>query len=284
MEHNIATVINYCSNDYRWIKPCIEHVLPFSKQVVIPVCDHYFNGEEEDRELLDKSYKENPEAVFIEFEYNPEAYKDFNIQRYNDPFQPNRYLMNIDSKEIWFWHQMQRLTGFKSVDDDIEYVLFLDTDEIIDYDRFINWLNNFPYHDYNAIRFETYWYFRDLKFRALQTEDWNGITLVKKSELSDEAFFLHDSERLNFINFVNGNKYIKMMGLDGKPMIHHYSWVRTKEEMLKKVRTWGHARDKDWTPDVNREFSREFIPGQHKDFVHGYDFITVEPFIKTENK
>lgn len=280
MEHNIATVISYCSNDYRWIKPCINHVLPFSKQVVIPVCDHFFNGEEEDRELLDRSYKENLNGEFVEFEYDPESYRGMGLQRLNDPFTPVKYMVDIDSKEIWFWHQMQRLTGFKSVNDDIDYVLFLDADEIVDASRFTQWLNNFPYKDFNAIRFETYWYFREAKFRALQTEDWNAITLVKKDKLSDEAFFMHDSERLNFVNFVPGNKQIHMVGVDGKPMIHHYSWVRTHQEMLKKVRTWGHARDKDWAPDVNREFAREFVPGRDTDFVHQYNFIQVEPFIK----
>lgn len=280
MEYNIATVISYCTNDYKFLKPCIDHVLSFSKQIVVPVCDHYFNGEEEDRELLERSYKENTNAEFIEFEYNPEAYRGLGMQRLNDPFTPVKYMIDIDPAEKWFWHQIQRLTGFNSVNNDIDYVLFLDVDEIVETEKFIEWLNKFPYKDYSSIRFETYWYFRETKFRAVQTEDWNAITLVKKDKLLDEAFFKHDSERLNFTNFVDGNKQIHMVGVDGKPMIHHYSWVRTKEEMLKKVRTWGHERDKDWKPDVNKEFAREFAPGRDKDFVHQYDFIEVKPYVE----
>lgn len=283
MDHKIATIINYCSNDYKWLKPCIEHVKDFSSQIIVPYCDHYFNGEPEDFNLLDKSYNENcKDATFIEFEYNPDVYKDLGLKRLNDPFQSNKYYINIDVTESWFWHQVQRLTGFKCVHDDIEYVLFLDTDEIIDTIRYINWLNAFPYKDYNCIRFETYWYFRLTKFRAIQTEDWNAISLVKKNCVSDDIFFMHDSERLNFINFISDPKMIRTVGLDGMPMIHHYSWVRTHEEMLKKVRTWGHNRDKDWSIVVNKEFERNFNPSTDKDFVHGYDFVEVEPYVEVQ--
>jgi hypothetical protein len=51
--------------------------------------------------------------------------------------------------------------------------------------------------------------------------------------------------------------------------MHHYSWVRTKEEMLRKVKAWGHTNDKDWNTLIEEEFSREF---NGKDFVHGYNF------------
>jgi len=280
MEHNIATVISYCTNDYRWIKPCIDHVLYFSKQVVVPVSDHFFNGEKENEELIEKSIEENPSATFIPFEFKPEEYKNMNLQRLNDPFTPVKYMVDIDSNEIWFWNQMARLIGFNSLSEDIEYVLFLDTDEITDTDRFMKWLNEFPYRDYNSIRFESFWYFREIRFRAIQTEDWNGITLVKKDKLSEAAFFKHNSERLNFINFVEGNRKVHTMGLDNQPMFHHYSWVRTKEEMLKKINSWSHHKDRDWVSLVEEEFKREFVPGRDKDFVHGYDFIEVIPYIK----
>jgi len=57
-------------------------------------------------------------------------------------------------------------------------------------------------------------------------------------------------------------------------MIHHYSWVRTKEEMLKKVSNWGHARDKgDWKELVEMEYSRPF---NGQDFLHNYQYIIVD--------
>ena len=57
--------------------------------------------------------------------------------------------------------------------------------------------------------------------------------------------------------------------------MHHYSWVRTQQEMLAKVGGWGHKHDKDWATLINEEFSREF---NGTDFVHGYTYVNVENY------
>jgi hypothetical protein len=57
-------------------------------------------------------------------------------------------------------------------------------------------------------------------------------------------------------------------------MFHHYSWVRTRDEMMKKVQSWGHKNDRDWVALVNEEFSAPF---KGSDFVHGYKYKTVSP-------
>ena len=56
-------------------------------------------------------------------------------------------------------------------------------------------------------------------------------------------------------------------------MFHHYSWVRTEEEMMKKVGSWGHKHDRDWPDLVRKEFSNPF---QGTDFIHGYQYQTVD--------
>ena len=55
-------------------------------------------------------------------------------------------------------------------------------------------------------------------------------------------------------------------------MIHHYSWVRTKDEMLKKINSWGHKGDRNWIELVESEFSQDF---KGVDFIHGYRYQTV---------
>jgi hypothetical protein len=279
-EHNIATVINYCTLDSKWLRPCVEHVKDFSKQIIVTALDHLYNGILEDQECIEKSKKENPEAEFVEFEWNPSLYEGAGLQRLNDPFAPIKYMIDIKGNEAWFWDQMSRLMGFNQVRDDIEYVLFIDTDEITDPIRFTEWLNTFPYRDYSSIRFDSYFYFLQTKYQSLITEEWNGITLLKKSELQQDVFFKHDSCRLNFVNFMPGNKATKTEGLDGRPMFHHYSWVRNKEEMLKKVVSWAHHKDRDWTSQVLKEFERQFNPMTDKCFVHGYDYITIKPYME----
>ena len=38
-------------------------------------------------------------------------------------------------------------------------------------------------------------------------------------------------------------------------MVHHYSWVRTKEECLQKARTWAHRMDEDWPALIENTFN-----------------------------
>ena len=57
--YKIATIINYCTTDYKFIGHCINEAKSFSDQVIVPVCDHFYDGTPEDRELLEKTYKEN---------------------------------------------------------------------------------------------------------------------------------------------------------------------------------------------------------------------------------
>ena len=61
----IATIINYCTSDYRFIKTCIDAVLSFSKQVIVPIADHTFDGQPENNELVNKSMKESGLLPFI---------------------------------------------------------------------------------------------------------------------------------------------------------------------------------------------------------------------------
>ena len=62
----IATVINYCTTDYRFLKFCIDEAKKFSHQIVIPVCSHFFNGESENRALLNLSYQEHLDVLAMQ--------------------------------------------------------------------------------------------------------------------------------------------------------------------------------------------------------------------------
>jgi len=49
---------------------CIAEARTFAKQIVIPVCDHFFDGTPENRALLEQTYSEHPDCIFIEFAYS----------------------------------------------------------------------------------------------------------------------------------------------------------------------------------------------------------------------
>jgi hypothetical protein len=249
----IAAIINFCSNDYPFLRSCIEAAKPFSSQVLIPVCDHFFDGVKEDREMLNRIYAEHLDVQFVEF-----------------PFDDKKSLYGSHSSV--HWHNLARMIGRFFLKEEIKYVFFLDCDEIVNSMHFEQWIKTFPYQEYNALSIANYWYFRECH---LQAKSWENTPLLVRKETLDGATLMNGLERKGIYQLVQGNKASKVTGLDDNPMIHHYSWVRTKEQLLRKVVSWSHCRDRDWTPLVEEEFSRPF---NGTDFVHGYEFVEVAPF------
>lgn len=255
-KYPIAVVVNFCTNESRFIKCCLEQALLFSPQVIVAVCDHFFDGKPESRPLLEAIYQAFPECQFIEYPFVPEQI-------------PKKVFKSVEPSH--FWHSLSRLIGYRFLDDNIESVLFLDADEIPDGSRFSEWLDCSDYTLNSALKMANYWYFREPCFRAEKWED--SIVLVQKKSLTPHLL-LRQEEREAIYDSLPGPKRRNVVGVDGLPMFHHYSWVRTEEEMLRKVKSWGHKKDRDWESLVKKEFSRAF---QGVDFVHGYRFQTVIP-------
>lgn len=236
----IATIINYCTNDYRFINKCIEQAKKFSNQIIIPISSHYFNGELENKELLTKTYQENPSITFVEYEWTTG--------------QTSRY-----------WHNMSRIVGTSVLDADIEWVLFLDADEIVDTDLMSIMLSGDMMDNYDSLELACYWYFREPTNQSTRLEQQS--ILVRKNLISIIPNSDWEREQLRV------GRYSGNIMVENRPIIHHYSWVRTKDEMLKKVKTWGHNKDKDWSSLVEQEFTHQF---NGTDFIHGYQYKRVE--------
>ena len=240
---NIATLINYCTNDYRFIKKVIDNVKPFSSQIIVPVCDHFFDGVDENRELLEKTYKENPNVQFIEYEWTPEYFTQY-------------------------WSNMSRLLSVNQLNKNIDWVLLLDSDEIVDTELFINFLSTNKF-DRMSYKLANYFYFREPIYQATKLED--SIVLCKKELMNTDVFDIHH-EREQYHDILNIPK-LRNVTHNGIPMIHHYSWVRSKEQMLRKVQSWWHKNDRNWSDLIEKEFSHPF---NGVDFIHGYQYNTVE--------
>lgn len=255
-KHPIATIVNFCSNESRFIRATLEEALLFSIQVIVPICDHFFDGSPENRALLEEIYAAFPECLFIEYPYLPKKI-------------PKKLLQKVDMAH--FWHSLSRLIGFSFLDEGVESVLFLDADEVPDGKKFAQWLDCSDYGLHTALKLSNYWYFRDPSNQALKYED--SIVLAQRKALEAEII-LHQDERDAIYNLLPGPKRRHVAGSDGKPMFHHFSWVRTKDEMLRKVRAWGHKKDRDWEALVVEEFSAPF---RGTDFVHGYDYKNIKP-------
>jgi hypothetical protein len=256
LKQSLATIVNFCSNEHRFIGHCLEQALSFSKQVIVPVCDHFFDGTPENRGLLEQVYRAYPECIFIEYPFIPSDI-------------PKRIFKSVDPAH--FWHSCSRLVGLSYLDETIDAVLFLDADEVPEGAKFAEWLEASDYHQHSVLKLSNYWYFREPTYQAETWED--SIVLVQVRALSPDLL-LRQEERDAIYDLLPGPKRRHVCASDGRPMFHHYSWVRTKDEMLKKVHSWGHKGDRNWEALVEQEFAGPF---KGIDFVHGYKYRQVPP-------
>lgn len=260
-QHHVATIISYCTNDFRFLDMCIEQARYFSSQIIIVVSDCFVTGEPQDTELLKSSYERHPDCLFVEFAYD--AHRSYG---FHCPYQPG--------DEDWghYWHGTGRYIGYHVLEDAIQSVLFLDVDEVCDGKGFLAWLNTFEYQDFDAIRFACYYYFREARHRALA---WLPSALLMKREAIAPESLLDAWERQGILEVTAGKKMKQAVGLDGIPLIHHYSWVKTREEMLFKSSVWGHRHERDWAGLIEKEFSEPF---RGVDCFYGLQYEEVEPW------
>ena len=253
---SITTIINYCTIDYAFIHKCIEKAMNISDEVIVVYGDNFYDGTPEQKELIEKTILTNAHtgARFISLHVDP-SYK---VAQH-------------------FWPNAMRLFGWKAQRKKSEWILFLDADELIDDIEFLSWFEKTD-PSIDAYLLAQYWYFREPIYRATAYED---NTLLMRNSLINakfimEGFTLPDGKNIKERHGLWLNAPTKehmQKNINGTPMVHHYSWVRTHEQMLKKVKAWSHRADRDWVSLVNEEFSRPF---NGTDFVHGYSFETVD--------
>lgn len=258
---SISVIISYCTNDYRFLSKAVDSVSCFANKIIIPVSDHFFNGEKENRSLLEFSYREHPDCHFVEFSFDEDH-----------PYGLYAPVEKGDPDWIHFWHSTSRYIGYHFVPKETDYVLFIDVDEIFDEIRFTQWLSIFPYQQYSALKFSSYFYFRSAAYRAHSMHS-NGPLMVKKDLIKPEALLDVCERKGIFVDFP-GLKIDHVCGLDDKPLCHHYSWVKPSQELFRKVVSWGHHQDKNWKSLLEEEFRAPF---RGKDSLFGLTYETVEP-------
>lgn len=238
-------MINYCSNEKRFINRVIDECKAFSDDIIVVRADCFLDGTpDDDRDL---SFCGDGFKV-IDVEYNKQL------------ILPSRW-----------WHNHFRNVGWENVKND--YVMFLDADEIPNGKDVMEFLELVKFSRFNAISFDAHWYFRGAENQATVTEE--TVAMFRTSYLNQEMFY-NDHERWGM--FISGPMTRRMVSpITYSPMFHHMSWVRTRDEMLRKVSVWGHNADnKDWTQLVKDEFEHEF---NGTDFVHGYEYRKVAPIL-----
>ena len=256
---NVISVISFCSNDFRFIHACLENAQSFSTQVIVVVCDHFFDGREENYALLEHVYKTFTYPLFIEYAFDEQSYRRFT------PYYAEHPHWRHERANTHRW------IAYHFLPEHCEAVLFLDSDEIVDGKCFSQWLELQDVKDYSAWSLAAYWYFREARYRATRSDD---ISLLVRKEALTPDHLWHSDERAGILIGLKGEKCYGVKSNDGEPLVHHYSWVRTKEELLCKFTTWSHHWEREWSTLVEKEFSHPF---QGVDFIRGYSYKTIEP-------
>jgi len=213
----------------------IKHI---SNDIVIPYSTHFFNGEK-DKDIEEISTKlKRPNVKFVQV-----PYKEI-------PVPQN------------FWIKEMRMQAFGHTKK--SWILFLDSDEVLrDEEEFRAFFRNVREGD--AYKFANYWYFLSKRRRAMTLED--SIVMVHRSSVHMNQFREMGLDREAFFNACTRKHH---MVSKEKPLFDHFSFVRSKEILLKKVQSWGHRKDRNWTSLVEKAFSEDILTTE--DFVHGYKY------------
>jgi hypothetical protein len=250
----VDTVISYCTVDDMFIRENIRQCLFFSKDIYIIASSHFFDGTPEDEtkiEALKEYCKQFPNVHLIRFRWD-------------------------NTKSTSYWHSYMRWVGVQQCT--TEWIMFMDSDEIFEGEIASQSLQDAEFFkQYDECVFSCYWYFREPVFRAKTTEMAHKLVrasiITKKDFLSENEF--------GWIGFSGKYRCIHNVKYNGRPILHHFSWVRTKEEMLRKTSSWAHKNDKNWKELIEEEFSRPF---NGTDFVHGYEYDIINPPFEFPNE
>lgn len=242
----IEAIILYSTNDNRFIYKCLDNLIKCKIKCHVIMYTHMWNGTTED-EALRREIRD----------------------RYATEDQVELHLLEwFPGQTAWYWEGLGRHLGTRHVDQQTEYLLYIDADEIVEPEGFLKWIKTKEFLKYDAIKIANYWYWREPVYRSTTLED--SVVLVRREIACDLDFV--PGGRDNYFS-AGGHSTLRFAGKE-YPFIHHYSWVRTRKEMLKKVQNWGHNSDRtDWELKVNKEFENPF---NGKDFLHNYEYETVQ--------
>lgn len=262
----IASAIITCSNDLEILPYTISKACVFSDKVSVCYSTNLWNGEPDDYKEVKKCIEETIR--------NNNACGDHKVIpvlfKFEDWMGRTHSLNGIEPK--------MRQESVNAVSD-CDHCLLLDGDEVVDPIKFATWLNDHE-KELNtgnyAIRFACHYYFRTAKRRAIQNKEEVGLLIPRKrfTEVESVTGCIHIRS-----GFVKYPEYRTLETLNGEPMFHHYSGVRSKATVISKTKAWTHRNDfpgLSWEEILTEEYSHNFdgiIP------FHNYQTEEVEPYI-----
>lgn len=253
----IGFVINYCSNEQPFIDALLSQCLQVCDSVAVSYGTHLYDGTKEDPSYVTEYLKRKyPQVKFIEYKV------DVNEDMYKKP--------GVVKRPTAYWCNLARWKGVEALKN-VEWFFFIDADEIPEASRLRQWLSKTALQKEYAYKLANYWYFKDVSNQATTFED--SILLIHRSHLTDNALF-HDDERDGILQ-VSKAKQHRMVMLDNVPLFHHFSWVRSKDGLAKKLRTWAHRDDIFRDAPVDQIVGYIYKDDNINDIVHRYQYKKV---------
>lgn len=279
MDHRrlLRVVVSYSSLERRFANALFGALnqlcdrIPACK-VIVSVGSRLFDGSSEDEVHIVSEIWKHPRLTFTRFAVP--SVKE-----------------GLATVPVYTLHNESRIRAVEylrnNFDDGPCWFLFIDGDEVPDAEAFAAWFVSAPELDSGkkAFKLANYWYF--LKPTLVSESYEDSVLLVHSSLIDTPGALQHPRERDGILHVAtSGEDEVarNVLSLHGKPMFHHFSWVRgdhesnSRQGLLDKVRNWGHSRDRPWAALINTAFD-DMDKGvdPETDFVHGRRLIRSDP-------
>lgn len=231
-----AVVINYSEQDEIFLPTLIKECRAFADQIIINYSDQQYDG------TLSKEPRKYNDVDYAYYEFDEQVASVFGTR---------------------YFHNLGRFVGASKLKPSIERVLFLDGDEIPEGSRMRKFLEENRTGD---AKIANYVYYKSPRYRALAVQD--SAILLHVAFLKAPLFF-QEAERGAMVS----DSALRNATHDNLPLIHHYSWAKPMDVLEKKIKTWGHKNDRDWSDILDN--INNFTPDQ-QDPIWGYSYKEVE--------
>lgn len=249
MNHNIKAVVLYSSIEKRFLMPCVTNLLLAGLSVHIICYDHLYGGEKE-------------------LEFLPPDWETNRVRISYLPWMPCKSSLFHEAYARYFATRHWKI---------FEYNLYIDSDEIVEPYTFKIWLDSMVYIKYKSLKLAQYLYCISPKYR-LNLKAYNTV-LCNGNYARSLPFTVEARFNAYWNNKNEFSRWAGKLGLNrdfgyyrGKPFIHHYTNVRSPEEMFKKVANYSHNKDK---PNLKELANKMFIEADSKQ-IGGQRYTVVE--------
>lgn len=255
----ISVIINYCSNENIFINTILSECMKFSNDIVISYGSYLYDGTLEDKHHINEYQIKYPTIKFVE--YNVNLTLDMTKQK------------GVNKRPTAYWHNLARWTAVCALKNKNTWVFVIDCDEIPEGERVKEWLSKTIFDEKYCYKIANYWYFKSPQNQALTLED--SVLLIHSKYLTSDNIF-GDNERDHLIPSSGCILKRQIMGVDNKPLFHHFSWYRTKKGLKHKISSWAHQNDIFKGIDVDALINYIYKDDNVNDIIHKYQYIKID--------